>query len=86
MALRKAGALLSSEVTILRALQREPMHAYVLAPAVGMPYRTVVNAVARLIAMGHLAGRWDLDHGQPRRVVRLTANGRRALREADVAE
>ncbi len=43
----------------------------------------VSRAALRLIEMGYLSGKWDTSEGNPRRLLRLTAKGRRALAKAE---
>ncbi len=85
---RKRGALLDSEVAILTALAREPVHGYVLAQTLDIPERTALHALNRLEEMGHLRSDWKPPGSQAgryrpaRRVYTITRKGRRILAKA----
>ena len=88
MAGRKPGAILDSEYDIMRALAAEPSHTYGLAKTLGKGQTTIGGIVRRLERGGFLRSTTEADqvsdgrYRPPRRVYRLTAKGRRALRDA----
>ena len=90
MVKRKAGTLLPFEVVILRAVKAEPCHAYGLTLLLDAPYASTGQALRRLERMEYLHSRTAAAEAQgryrpPRKVYRLTAKGRRALRDAALA-
>lgn len=76
------------EPMLLLLLSREPLHGYLLVERLseqfgveGLPAQTVYRALQDMEANGWVTADWDLDgvQGPPRRVYRLSGEGRAAL-------
>ena len=75
---------------LLAALEAGPKHGYAVRESLreltdgtfDLPTGTIYPALHRLERAGLIAGEWQIpEQGRRRRVYRLTARGRRALRE-----
>ena len=77
------------DLLILAALEAGPCHGYAVIEslrersggAFDLPEGTVYPALHRLEGQGLLASRWSAESGRRRRVYRLTAAGKAALRD-----
>jgi transcriptional regulator len=76
------------DLLILAAIEPEPLHGYAVIEALraksngvfDLPEGTIYPALHRLEQAGLLASRWSTHDGRRRRVYRLTAAGKAALR------
>jgi transcriptional regulator len=76
------------DLLILAAVEPEPRHGYAVLEALraksagvfDLPEGTIYPALHRLERAGLLASRWSTHDGRRRRVYRLTAAGKAALR------
>jgi PadR family transcriptional regulator, regulatory protein PadR len=77
------------DLLILATVEPEPRHGYAVIEtlratsggAFDLPEGTIYPALHRLERAGLLASRWSAHEGRRRRVYRLTAAGKAALRE-----
>ncbi len=77
--MRRPGDLLALERAMLEELASEPGDTRAVSERTKQPYLAVSQTLARLLAGGHIEGKWDVAGERPRRVYTITARGRRAI-------
>src|SRR6266496_4144557 len=79
------------DALLLAALEAGPAHGYAIIHAlressggrIDLPTGTVYPVLHRLERAGLISGSWSTAEGRPRRVYKLTAAGRRAVRSEE---